>query len=416
MAGTAGGESRVEFRLLGAFEVSAGGRVREISSPKQRRLLAVLAVNLNRPVPVDVILDLLWPNGPPASASSTLQSLVSRLRAELGSGGKAGGASLRLRETGYVLEAESGQVDAHQFEDRARQGRDAAAGGESERAAELFAEALALWRGPALADLADADPFRPEASRLEEIRLGVVEDLADAELALGRPASALARLEPHVKANPLRERAWGQRMLALYRLGRQADALRAYQSLRHILNEELGLEPTPALRQLESQILQQSPELDGPPPEAPAARDQAETETFLFTDIEASTRRWEGDRVAMARDLARHDELLRRAVEAGGGHVFSHTGDGFCAAFPTASAALGAPSPGSRRWLRPSGPARRRCASAWPSTPERPSGAEAPIRARRSTAPPGCRPWPPAVRCCAPRPQRNSLATVFPRG
>ena len=170
----------------------------------------------------------------------------------------------------------------------------------------------------------------------------MVEDLAEAELALGRPAQALARLEPHVEANPLRERAWGQRMLALYRLGRQADALRAYQSLRRILGEELGLEPTPALRQLEQQILLQSPELDESPPEPPAAREQAETETFLFTDIEASTRRWEGDQDAMARDLGRHDELLRQAVEAAGGHVFSHTGDGLCSAFSTASAALAA--------------------------------------------------------------------------
>src|SRR5205085_5262772 len=120
--------------------------------------------------------------------------------------------------------------------------------------------------------------------------LGVVEDLADAELALGRAALALARLEPHVDANPLRERAWGQRMVALYRRGRQADALRAYQRVRRLLAEELGLESTPALRQLEQQILQQSSELEVSPPQAPAAREPAETETFLFTDIEASTR------------------------------------------------------------------------------------------------------------------------------
>ena len=351
MAGAAGWDSRIEFRLLGVFEVAAGGRILEIGSPKQRRLLALLAVNLNRPVPVDVILDLLWPNGPPASAHSTLQSLVSRLRAELGAGDTAGAIRLRLRETGYVLEADPGQVDAHRFEERATQGREAAERGDPGKAAELFGEALELWRGPALADLADADPFRPEAARLEESRLGVVEDLSEAELVLGRPAQALARLEPHVEANPLRERAWGQRMLALYRLGRQADALRVYQSLRRLLAEELGLEPTPALRQLEQQILLQSPQLDGSPPEVPAVCEQAETETFLFTDIEASTRRWEGDQDAMARDLGRHDELLRRAVEAAGGHVFSHTGDGLCAAFPTASAALTAALAGQRGLL-----------------------------------------------------------------
>jgi predicted ATPase/DNA-binding SARP family transcriptional activator len=338
MAGAAGGESRIEFRLLGDFELASGRRTLAIGSPKQRRLLALLAVTPNRPVPVDAILDVLWPDGPPASAQSTLQSLVSRLRAELGSGD----SRLRLSETGYVLEADRAQVDAHRFEDLASQGRDAAARGNADRAAELFGEALALWRGPALADLADTEPFRPEAARLEESRLGVIEDLAEVELTLGRPAQALVRLEPHVEANPLRERAWGQRMLALYRLGRQADALRAYQSLRRLLGDELGLEPTPAIRQLEQQILLQSPELERTPPEAPVARESEETETFLFTDIEASTRRWEGNREAMARDLGRHDELLRRAVEVAGGHVFNHTGDGLCAAFATASAALAA--------------------------------------------------------------------------
>jgi predicted ATPase/DNA-binding SARP family transcriptional activator len=347
MAGEARGESRIEFRLLGAFEVAAGGRTLEIGSAKQRRLLALLAVNLNRPVPVDIILDVLWPDGPPVSAQSTLQSLVSRVRVELA----GGDARLRLQETGYVLEADPGQVDARRFGDRASEGRDAGARRDFERAADRFGEALALWRGPAMADLADAEPFRPEAARLEESRLGVVEDLAEAELAIGRPAQALARLEPHVKANPLRERAWGQRMVALYRLGRQADALRAYQSLRHLLREELGLEPTPALRQLEQQILLQSPELDGSPQRGPAAREPAETETFLFTDIEASTRRWEGDQDAMARDLGRHDELLRLAVETAGGHVFSHTGDGLCAAFPTASAALAAAVAGQQALL-----------------------------------------------------------------
>ena len=347
MADAAGGRSRTEFRLLGDFEVASGGRVLEIGSRKQRRLLALLAVNPNRPVPVDAILDVLWPDGPPASAQSTLQSLVSRLRTELGTGN----ARLRLRETGYVLEADRTQVDTHRFEDLVSQGRDAAAFVDPGRAAELFGEALELWRGPALADLADTEPFRPEAARLEESRLGVIEDLAEAELKLGRPSQALARLEPHVEANPLRERAWGQRMLALYRLGRQADALRAYQSVRRLLADELGLEPTPALRQLEQQILLQSPELDGSPPEAPAARETEETETFLFTDIEASTRRWEGDQDAMARDLGRHDELLRRAVDVAGGHVFSHTGDGLCAAFPTASSALAAALAGQQALL-----------------------------------------------------------------
>ena len=272
---------------------------------------------------------------------------MSRLRVELGTGD----TRLRLRETGYVLEAYPAQVDVRRFEDLVSQARDASVRGDPALAAEQFTEALGLWRGPALADLADAEPFRPEAARLEESRLGVVEDLAEAELTLGRPNQALARLKPHVEANPLRERAWGQLMVALYRLGRQADALQTYQSLRNLLVEELGLEPTPALRRLEQQILVQSPELDGAQPQAPATRETAETETFLFTDIEASTQRWEGDPDAMARDLAQHDDVLRQAVEAAGGHVFSHTGDGLCAAFPTASTALAAALAGQRALL-----------------------------------------------------------------
>ena len=310
------GESRIEFRLLGVFQVASGGRMLEIGSPKQRRLLALLVVNLNRPVPVDVIVETLWSNQPPASAQSTLQSLVSRLasnsapaRPVVPSCGTATPAMSSRR-----IRARSTPA---RFDDLTRRGHAAVAGRDPATAAEFFAEALGLWRGPALADLADAEPFRPEAARLDEARLGVVEDLAEAELELGAPAQALSRLEPHVATNPLRERAWGQRMLALYRLGRQADALRAYQTLRRVLAEELGLEPTPALRRLEQQILLQSPELDAPPPEAPSSpREAAETETFLFTDIEASTRRWEGDQDAMARDLGRHDELLRHAVES----------------------------------------------------------------------------------------------------
>ena len=252
-------------------------------------------------------------------------------------------------------------MDAHRFEALAGRGRDALDHGDPHTAGAVLGDALRLWRGPALADLAEADLFRPAAVRLDEARLAVVEELAEAELALGHAAAALARLEPHVAAHPLRERAWGQRMVALYRLGRQADALRAYQDLRRLLGEELGLEPTPALRRLEQRILLQSPELEGAAPTAaePAApREPAETVAFLFTDIEASTRRWEGDQDAMAADLDRHDEVLTAAVEAAGGQVFSHTGDGLCAAFPTASAALAAALAGQqallrRRWAGP---------------------------------------------------------------
>jgi predicted ATPase/DNA-binding SARP family transcriptional activator len=336
----------IEFRLLGGVDVIAGDRVVEIGSLKQRALLASLLVRLNRVVPVDVLVEDLWGESPPASVQATLQSLVSRLRRALEATGPATGGQaprLRARDGGYVLEAALDRVDAFRFDRLAAEGRQALAGGDTALAADKLEAALALWRGAALGDLSDRPFVRLEAQRLEEARLGAVEDLAEALLALGRAQDALARLETHVAEHPLRERPWGEMMLALYRLGRQADALRAYQQVRKILGEELGVEPTPELRRLEEQILHQSTDLAAPvkPAETTAVhRRTADIVVFLFTDIEASTRRWERDQQAMATDLARHDALVLEAVEAHGGEVFSHTGDGFCVTFPTVPAAV----------------------------------------------------------------------------
>jgi predicted ATPase/DNA-binding SARP family transcriptional activator/class 3 adenylate cyclase len=353
----------MEFRLLGPFEVAADGRVLDIGSPKQRTILAMLVLNLNRVVALDALVEELWGGLAPASAVPTIQSLVSRLRRTLSpSDDSTKKVALRSREPGYVLEADPGLVDAHRFEGLVARAREALARSEPEPAAADLAEALGLWRGPALAGLADRDFARLEATRLDEARLAAIEELTDAELALGRPGEALTLLESHVAAHPLRERAWGQLMLALYRLGRQAEALRAYQHVRRLLVEELGVEPTPWLRGLEDQVLHQSPELDGPlrtgtggppstPPEPVPPRPAGDTVVFLFTDIEASTRRWEGQQDEMARDLARHDELLRKAVESAQGHVFGHVGDGLCAAFPTARTALEAAVAGQQALL-----------------------------------------------------------------
>ncbi|HEV8622917.1 MAG TPA: BTAD domain-containing putative transcriptional regulator, partial [Acidimicrobiia bacterium] len=352
----------LEFRLLGTFEVASGGRVLEIGSPKQRALLAMLVLHLNRVVPVDTLVEELWGERLPASASASVQSLVFRLRRGLAEISPEGATCLRSREPGYVLEADPAQVDAQRFEDLVAQAQEHQARGELESAADTLRRALDLWRGPALADLSDRNFARAEATRLEETRLAATEELIEAELALGRPAQALVHLERHVAEQPLRERAWGQLMIALYRLGRQADALRAYQRVRHILADELGLEPTPWLRDLEEQILLQHPELEGPKAPEPVAvkanngraaevSPPDDTVVFLFTDIEASTRRWEGDQNAMAGDLARHDELLSEAVEAAGGRVFAHTGDGLCAAFSTTARALTAAVNAQRAFL-----------------------------------------------------------------
>ncbi|HMC79723.1 MAG TPA: BTAD domain-containing putative transcriptional regulator, partial [Acidimicrobiia bacterium] len=195
----------IEFRLLGAVEVIAGDRVIEIGSPKQRALLASLLVRLNRLVPVDVLVDDLWGESPPASVQATLQSLVSRLRRALeGAGPATGGGTPRLRgrDGGYVLEAALDRVDAFRFDRLVAEGRQALAGGGAALAAEKLEAALTLWRGAALAELSDRPFARLEAQRLEEARLGAVEDLAEALLALGRAQDALARLKTHVAEHP----------------------------------------------------------------------------------------------------------------------------------------------------------------------------------------------------------------------
>ncbi|MGH9008822.1 MAG: BTAD domain-containing putative transcriptional regulator, partial [Acidimicrobiia bacterium] len=301
----------------------------------------------------DVLAEELWGEHPPASVAAAVQTLVYRLRRALAAAGVSESAGLRVTGSGYLLDVDAVRFDSHRFEELSAHGRRALATGDLAGGAGLFRQALALWRGPALGDFADRSFARIEAGRLNEARLEVVEELADAELAAGQPTAALALLEPHLAEHPLREQAWGRLMVALYRLGRQAEALRAYQDVRRLLAEELGLEPTPALRQLEQQILEQSPELERRGAvlvEAPTPG-RADTFAFLFTDIEASTRRWEGDQEAMASDLARHDEIMRPTVEAHHGHLFAHTGDGLGAAFPTASDALAAAVAGQRALL-----------------------------------------------------------------
>ncbi len=231
----------IAFRLLGTVDMLAVDRVIELPSPKQRALLASLVVRLNRLVPIDVLVEDLWGESPPVSVHATLQSLVSRLRRALDATGPATGGKmprLRARDGGYVLEAPPEQVDAFRFDRLVANGRQALGRGMPTLAAGQLEAALALWRGPALGDLADRPFAQLEAQRLEEARLGALDDLVKALLALGRTHDALSRLKTHVAEHPLRERPWGQMMLALYRLGRQADALQAYQQVRRMLRDD----------------------------------------------------------------------------------------------------------------------------------------------------------------------------------
>jgi DNA-binding SARP family transcriptional activator len=246
----------VEYSLLGPLEASQGGTSIRLGGPKQRATLAILLLNANRVVSVDRLADDLYRGEPPVTAVTQVQRQVSELRKLLGP------AAIETRAPGYVLHVSPDQLDLGRFERLAEDGRNALAQGEAERAATLLREAVALWRGPPLADLA-YEPFaQPSISRLEEIRLAAIEQRIDADLQLGRHAALVAELEPLVAEDPTREGLRAQLMLALYRSGRQAEALDLYRRGRDELVARFGIEPAPALRGLERAILKQDPALD----------------------------------------------------------------------------------------------------------------------------------------------------------
>jgi predicted ATPase/DNA-binding SARP family transcriptional activator len=249
----------VDIRLLGTLEVvDDSGAALTVAGAKLRRLLAALAVRPGRVVSADRLVDELWGDDPPAGAGNSLQVLVSKLRRVLPEG------TVATRAPGYLLDVAAETVDVWRFAQLAVKGRAALAAGEAETAAGLFGEALGLWRGDALAEFADEEFAQAEIARLREERLAVVEDRVDADLACGRHGELVGELEEAVRSEPLRERRRAQLMLALYRSGRQADALRQFQEARRVLGEELGLDPGPELRRLEAAVLAQDPSLDLP--------------------------------------------------------------------------------------------------------------------------------------------------------
>jgi DNA-binding SARP family transcriptional activator/pimeloyl-ACP methyl ester carboxylesterase len=252
----------VEFRVLGPLEVTADGQSLGPAGARTRAVLAMLLVHANQVVSSDRLIEELWPGHPAAKAADSLQVRLSELRKAFRAAGEAG--RLATRPPGYLLQVEPGELDAVRFEQLAAEGNAALAAGEAATAVQCLDQALALWRGPALADVDTVASARTEAGRLEEERLGALESRAEALLACGRHRDLIAELETLTAAYPLRERFWSQRMLALYRSGRQADALRAYRELRDILVAELAIEPGPELRDLHARILRQDPGLDGP--------------------------------------------------------------------------------------------------------------------------------------------------------
>jgi predicted ATPase/DNA-binding SARP family transcriptional activator len=245
-----------QFRLLGPLEVAVDGKPAALGGQKQRALLATLLLEPNRVVSGDRLIDAVWGEIPPETARNTIQVYISQLRKRLPAG------ALETVPPGYRLVVDPATVDLFEFVRLCDEGRSALAAGDAGTAAKTLRAALGLWRGDALADLASVPFAQTEVLRLEEQRAAAFEDRIDADLALGRHDQLVPELEALVAEHPLRERLRAQLMLALYRAGRQADALSAYQRARTTLVEELGIEPGDALRRLERAILAHDPSLD----------------------------------------------------------------------------------------------------------------------------------------------------------
>jgi DNA-binding SARP family transcriptional activator len=256
----------MEFKILGPLEVLEDGRQIDLGGAKQRALLAVLLLHANEVVSTDALIDALWEKDTPESGRKALQVYISGLRKVLGKD------RLQTRAPGYLLQLEHGELDLERFRHLARSGDQA--------------EALALWRGSPLSEFAYQRFAQTEIALLEELRLACLEDRMEADLAAGRHAALAGELETLIAEHPLRERLRAQHMLALYRSGRQAEALEVYQDTRRVLVDELGIEPGKELRNLEQAILRQEPGLDLEPMRAPRAGAEAPRGIFVGREPE----------------------------------------------------------------------------------------------------------------------------------
>jgi DNA-binding SARP family transcriptional activator len=348
----------LRFRILGPLEVTRGGDALALGGPRQKAVLACLPVHANEVVPIDALADGIWEGRPPDSATGTIRTYVSHLRRVVEAGPAGGnGHVLLTTPPGYRLRVEPGQLDSDEFERLLEQARRARADGAPELALGHLNQALGLWRGPALADFAAESFAHAEAARLDGRRLAALEERIEAQLALGLHAELVAELEQRATDHPLRERLWGQLMLALYRSGRQAEALGAYQRTRAMLAEELGIDPGPALQRLQRAILQQDPALDWHPPSQPRSP-------------------------ALADPPAPESAPARRPGRS------SSAASGSCATWPSCS---GGPPTGRAAWCcwaaRP-GSARPAPPRSWPPSPGAEGCGSSGAAATRATAPP----------------------------
>ena len=322
----------MEYRVLGSLEVVDGrGLPLALGGARQQSVLASLILRAGRTVPLERLVEELWEK-PPKTAGKTVQVYVSRLRRQLEA------RAIESRPGGYALVLDGDQLDLARFEQMSGEGHEALGAGDCERAATLLRDALALWRGPALSGLQSPTLCR-EAERLEELRLQALEDRLEADLGRGHERAVVAELQPLVAEHPFRERLRGLLMLALYRSGRQTEALDVYRETRSLLADQLGLEPSETLRELERRVLAHDPQLevqlpDAQAPSQPAARHQEERirarrpATVVFADLVGSTGLGEQlDPETVHAVLDRYSRISTAVLERHGGTVEKFIGD-----------------------------------------------------------------------------------------
>src|SRR5580658_10405035 len=299
--------SPIEFQVLGPTEARQGGRAIPLSGARRRALVTRLLLDAGRAVSADILIEDVWGDQAPAAASATLQSHVSQLRKVLGD-------RLQRSTAGYILCLDAVTIDAEEFEGTVANGTLQFAGGDFESAARSLRQALRLWRGRALQEVADQPWAQPEAERLEELRRVATEQLLEARLALGEHEQLIPDANVAVEENPLREQRWATLMLALYRCGRQADALRAYQRLQTLLLAVLGIDPSPPLAALEAAMLRHDPALESPmtKPGKGAASTCDEAESVLARAHRAVEKR---DWIAVCELLRAADERAELEVD-----------------------------------------------------------------------------------------------------
>jgi SARP family transcriptional regulator, regulator of embCAB operon len=262
---------KIVFRLLGPLSMYLNGTDITPSATKQRQIMALLALNAGHVVPVSTLAEELWAESPPRSAATTLQTYILQLRNRMSAAGQDPQTRMMIstRHSGYTLEAQACQADVPEFRSLARTGREAAEVGDYLTASDLLSRALALWRGSALADMRLGPVLELDAESLEEVRLGVLERRVKVDLALGRHADLLGELTLLTAKNPMNENFCALLMVALYRSGHVGRALAAFQRVRNVLREELGVEPCPRLQRLQQAILSGDPGLETGEPAVP---------------------------------------------------------------------------------------------------------------------------------------------------